>query len=339
MSSNSSSCARTRTFRSRPRWPRPRPPCRRSTIGAADRSASAAGRFPWPSRTTRSSAPATAAARCWTPTAMPSASTSPAPARHQLRDSRRHRAADRYHLEGQTGTEAERKVAMNAHRTSQLVGQVANLPLCRQVGNLLHVALACVLLLAAAVADSIAADAPQRPNILWLIAEDFGPHLGCYGDEAGLDAEPRPPGRRGRAVHALLHHGPGLLAQPLGLHDRHVPDHASAPTTTARTATTATSCPTGVRVLTDWLRDAGYFTANVRDAAGRASASRAPARPTGTSPTKASRSTRNQLGRPEAAPAVLRPDQLPRDAPQVQRASSGPTRRRSRSRPTIPTIR
>jgi arylsulfatase A-like enzyme len=20
-----------------------------------------------------------------------------------------------------------------------------------------------------------------RPNILWLIAEDFGPHLGCYG--------------------------------------------------------------------------------------------------------------------------------------------------------------
>ena len=26
-----------------------------------------------------------------------------------------------------------------------------------------------------------AADAPPRPNILWLIAEDFGPHLGCYG--------------------------------------------------------------------------------------------------------------------------------------------------------------
>jgi N-sulfoglucosamine sulfohydrolase len=21
----------------------------------------------------------------------------------------------------------------------------------------------------------------KRPNILWLIAEDFGPHLGCYG--------------------------------------------------------------------------------------------------------------------------------------------------------------
>ena len=23
--------------------------------------------------------------------------------------------------------------------------------------------------------------APPRPNILWLVAEDFGPHLACYG--------------------------------------------------------------------------------------------------------------------------------------------------------------
>src|SRR5689334_6920731 len=30
--------------------------------------------------------------------------------------------------------------------------------------------------------EGIAAPAPKtRPNILWLIAEDFGPHLGCYG--------------------------------------------------------------------------------------------------------------------------------------------------------------
>jgi arylsulfatase A-like enzyme len=39
--------------------------------------------------------------------------------------------------------------------------------------------LLCVLLLAAAAMPLLAA-AP-KPNILWLIAEDFGPHLGCYG--------------------------------------------------------------------------------------------------------------------------------------------------------------
>jgi uncharacterized sulfatase len=26
------------------------------------------------------------------------------------------------------------------------------------------------------------ADAPKRPNILWLTSEDHGPHMGCYGD-------------------------------------------------------------------------------------------------------------------------------------------------------------
>ena len=34
---------------------------------------------------------------------------------------------------------------------------------------------------AAAVPVVLVAVGPGRPNILWLIAEDFGPHLGCYG--------------------------------------------------------------------------------------------------------------------------------------------------------------
>ena len=32
-------------------------------------------------------------------------------------------------------------------------------------------------------AQAPAPTASERPNILWLVAEDFGPHLGCYGAE------------------------------------------------------------------------------------------------------------------------------------------------------------
>ncbi len=40
------------------------------------------------------------------------------------------------------------------------------------------------LLLALLVLAPRAAETGQKqPNILWLIAEDFGPHLGCYGTE------------------------------------------------------------------------------------------------------------------------------------------------------------
>lgn len=28
----------------------------------------------------------------------------------------------------------------------------------------------------------LAATGPDRPNILWLVSEDNGPFLGCYGD-------------------------------------------------------------------------------------------------------------------------------------------------------------
>ncbi len=38
------------------------------------------------------------------------------------------------------------------------------------------------LLLAALLGCSPLHAAPAKPNILWLIAEDFGQHLACYGE-------------------------------------------------------------------------------------------------------------------------------------------------------------
>ena len=105
---------------------------------------------------------------------------------------------------------------------------------------------------------------PARPNILWLIAEDFGAAPRLLRHAAGLDAQPRPAGGRGGALHAGLHHGAGLLAEPVGVHDRHVPDddrRAQPPLAPRRrlpAARRASGCsPTGSATP-------GYFTANVR---------------------------------------------------------------------------
>ncbi|MDH3583339.1 MAG: sulfatase-like hydrolase/transferase [Phycisphaerae bacterium] len=43
-----------------------------------------------------------------------------------------------------------------------------------------HLAAILLLLFSSATPPAVAAD--QRPNILWLSAEDISPHLGCYGD-------------------------------------------------------------------------------------------------------------------------------------------------------------
>ena len=133
--------------------------------------------------------------------------------------------------------------------------------------------------------------------------------------EAGLDAEPRPAGGRGRALHPGVHHGAGLLGQPLGLHDRHVPDddrRAQPPLAPRRRLP---ACPTGVRVLPEWMRDAGYFTANIRTIRPSSALGTGKTDWNFTPPRAALR--RRPVGRPEAAPAVLRADQLPRDAPHV----------------------
>lgn len=105
---------------------------------------------------------------------------------------------------------------------------------------------------------------PAPPNILWLIAEDFGPHLGCYGTKEvwtpNLDQLARDGVRYTRFFTTAPVCSPsrsafmtGMYATTIGAHNHR--SHRDD----------GYELPKGVRVLTDWLRDAGYFTANVRE--------------------------------------------------------------------------
>lgn len=104
-----------------------------------------------------------------------------------------------------------------------------------------------------------AASAPAKPNILWLIAEDFGQHLGCYGTKEVLTPTLDRLATEGvRYTH--MYNGmvcsvsrsafmTGMYATTIGAQNH-------------RTANKQ-PLPEGVKPLTEWLRDAGYFTANV----------------------------------------------------------------------------
>jgi len=112
------------------------------------------------------------------------------------------------------------------------------------------------------VASSFAAAEakPPRPNILWLIAEDFGPQLGCYGAKEvrtpGLDQFARQGTRYSRFYTTAPVCSPSRSALMTGMYQTTIGAHQHR---------TRDKRPLGegVRLLTDWLRDGGYFTANV----------------------------------------------------------------------------
>lgn len=111
---------------------------------------------------------------------------------------------------------------------------------------------------------AVAADAkPQRPNILWLIAEDFGPHLSCYGTKEvwtpNLDRLAREGMRYDRFYCVAPVCSPSRSAFMTGMYQTTIGAHNHR-----SHRDDGYKLPDGVRVLTDWMRDAGYFTANLR---------------------------------------------------------------------------
>ncbi len=106
--------------------------------------------------------------------------------------------------------------------------------------------------------------AAEKPNILWLIAEDFGQHLGCSGtkqvDSPNLDRMATDGARFTRFFTTAPVCSPSRSAVITGMYQTSIGAHQH------RTA--AADKPTlgeGVKIISDWLREAGHFTANVRE--------------------------------------------------------------------------
>lgn len=127
---------------------------------------------------------------------------------------------------------------------------------------MLHTLLFCWLLAGFAALTACAAPT-SRPNILWLIAEDFGPHLGCYGAKQvwtpNLDKLAAAGARYTRFFTTAPVCSPSRSAFMTGMYQTTIGAHNHR-----SHRDDGYSLPEGVRVLTDWFRDAGYFTANVR---------------------------------------------------------------------------
>src|SRR5262245_27753410 len=103
-----------------------------------------------------------------------------------------------------------------------------------------------------------------RPNILWLVTEDFGQHLGCYGAKEvwtpNLDQLARDGVRYTRFFTTAPVCSPSRSAFMTGMYQTTIGAHNHR-----SHRDDGYTLPDGVRVLTDWFRDAGYFTANVRE--------------------------------------------------------------------------
>ena len=105
--------------------------------------------------------------------------------------------------------------------------------------------------------------APARPNILWLIAEDACKDFGCYGTEAArtpnIDRFAAESCRYNHAFATAPVCSPSRSAFMTGLWQIRIgaQNHRSHRTREFVRAP-------GVRLITERLRDAGYFTANVR---------------------------------------------------------------------------
>jgi arylsulfatase A-like enzyme len=116
--------------------------------------------------------------------------------------------------------------------------------------------------LCASFAGLARVEAADRPNVLWLIGEDFSPDLGCYGTPEARTPNIDALAAKGVRFTKAFSTAPvcsasrsafmtGMYQTTIGAHN-----HRSHRDDDFR-------LPEGVRVLPHWLRDAGIFAANI----------------------------------------------------------------------------
>src|SRR5881394_3620146 len=121
-----------------------------------------------------------------------------------------------------------------------------------------------VIVCCVSIGRAAAAEGAQRLNILWLIGEDFGQHLGCYGTKEvwtpNLDRLALEGVRYDRFYTTAPVCSPSRSAFMTGMYQTSIgaQNHRSH-------RDDGFGLPRGVKVLTDWLREAGYYTANVKE--------------------------------------------------------------------------
>jgi uncharacterized sulfatase len=110
---------------------------------------------------------------------------------------------------------------------------------------------------AATAAPLVRAAPSERPNLLWLVWEDIGPHLGCYGDSYSVTPNFDRLAKRGCVYQNVW------ASAPVCAPARTAIMSSLCPTSTgAEHMRSMTELPAGWKMFPGYLRDAGYYCVN-----------------------------------------------------------------------------
>lgn len=114
-----------------------------------------------------------------------------------------------------------------------------------------------------AIHSTYADSRPARPNVIWLIGEDLGTELGCYGTQQvwtpNLDNLAAKGARYTKAFTTAPVCSPSRSAFMTGMYQTTIGAHNHR-----SHRDDGYQLPASVKVLPDRMREAGYFTANIR---------------------------------------------------------------------------